>query len=322
MSDESPAVILYDASGNPIGVSGNRLYTDAQQGTAAALAGAWPVKITDGLYTAGVDAQNAIYVGGKSAPGSVPSSNPVSVSGIDNNGFKRTLRTDSLGRLITTQDNPLAVEMEIAYDAIYNAGGTGWFEGLDYEIPASYKFNVALFGAFCDDNRMTARFAKTVIGGSYNIGTSTFTDVGTIAAPGFASYLDIEVTSLIGNADSALSITYVNQNNVAGRTATVTVAKNSTAGTKWLAVLQAGDIGLRDITAVTRVGGLTGTVQLNMGTRLCEIRCTAADTPYNLFPSRDSMIVRAGELLDLDFFVNGASNVRRVIRTIGVLEPL
>jgi len=55
------------------------------------------VKITDDTNVAGVDAANAQYVSGKSAPGVAPSSNPVCVSGVDGSGLKRVFLLDAAG---------------------------------------------------------------------------------------------------------------------------------------------------------------------------------------------------------------------------------
>jgi hypothetical protein len=73
----------------------------AAQGTAAAVAGGWPVKITDGTTVAGVDTANHQYVSGKSAAGIAPTANPVSVSGVDGGGLKRAVLTDTVGRITT-----------------------------------------------------------------------------------------------------------------------------------------------------------------------------------------------------------------------------
>ena len=70
-------------------------------------------KITDGTNTAGVDANNHIFVAGKSAVGATPTGNPVAVSGVDNGGLKRALLTDTGGRqfaLITDATNTAAVK--------------------------------------------------------------------------------------------------------------------------------------------------------------------------------------------------------------------
>jgi hypothetical protein len=57
------------------------------------------VQIMGGGVAAGVDAQNHQYVAGKSATGVAPSSNPVSVSGVDGGGLKRSFLTDTAGRV-------------------------------------------------------------------------------------------------------------------------------------------------------------------------------------------------------------------------------
>jgi len=321
MIDESPAVILYDANGNPLGVSANKLEAKVAQGDAGGLATAWPVKITDNVYAAGVDAAGALYVSGKSATGAAPSSNPVLVGGIDYSGLKRALRTDAQGRVIVSMDNQQSTPVEVTYDQTFNAGAAGWYEGYDYVIPVGYKFTIGLMGVLSEDNRATMRFAKSLLAGSYDAATNTFTDSSAYSTPAFGAYIELEVqTTITGNG--TYTITYVNEQGVAGRTATAAVPNGAVAGRKFLATLQIGDIGVRDITAVTETGSTAGTVTVLIGLRFAEIRCAVADTPYTLVPSAQSMILRAGEVLDLDYYVTGASNVRRVIRVVGVLEPI
>jgi hypothetical protein len=132
---KSPAAILYDSDGHPVGValdgsiyrlqmsakvaraSDGAFVNPATQETLAAIKDtdgvkkildALPIgdnrigkiKVTDDTNVLGVDAQNHAYVAGKSAAGVAPSSNPVSVSGVDGGGLKRTLLTDTVGRLL------------------------------------------------------------------------------------------------------------------------------------------------------------------------------------------------------------------------------
>jgi hypothetical protein len=71
----------------------------SSQGTAAAIAGAWPVKLTDGTNTVSVTASGSLLVSGLSAVGVSPSLNPVSVSGVDGGGLKRHILTDATGKI-------------------------------------------------------------------------------------------------------------------------------------------------------------------------------------------------------------------------------
>ena len=75
-------------------------------------------KITDGTNVAGVDAVNHQLVSGKSAVGAAPSTNPVSISGVDGGGFKRIPLADTLGRLQTS-----AFPMD-GYKQTYRAAAT------------------------------------------------------------------------------------------------------------------------------------------------------------------------------------------------------
>lgn len=73
----------------------------ATQGTAAAISGAWPVKITDGTNTVAVTTTGSVPVAGGSAVGSAPNNAPVSVSGVDGGGLKRIFLTDANGKIQT-----------------------------------------------------------------------------------------------------------------------------------------------------------------------------------------------------------------------------
>lgn len=130
---KNPIAVLYDANGNPVSIISDggvyRISTTGKiqnaSGTAInpatqetlvlikdtdgikKITDALPtgdnrigrVKITDDTNVAGVDAQNHQYVSGKSAAGVAPSSNPVSISGVDGSGLKRVFLTDTAGNL-------------------------------------------------------------------------------------------------------------------------------------------------------------------------------------------------------------------------------
>jgi hypothetical protein len=90
-----------DGSGVTQPVSGT---VTANQGTAAALAGYWPVRITDGTNTmpTGDAVARALYVRafGPDADGAAPTNNPVRVAGWDGTDL-RTIKTDIQGRVVT-----------------------------------------------------------------------------------------------------------------------------------------------------------------------------------------------------------------------------
>ena len=90
MAGSMPVVIANDQS---------IICVTAAQGVAGTTANAWYSKITDGITIAGVDTTNHLYVAGKGATGATATSNPVSVSGTDSNGIKRSILTDTTGKV-------------------------------------------------------------------------------------------------------------------------------------------------------------------------------------------------------------------------------
>ena len=281
------------------------------------------LKLWDGTNTVGVDGANAIYVSGKSAPGIAPSSNPVYISGIDSSGLKRGVLTDTLGRLHVSSELPQSYFLTLGYNATANMTAImtlQWYKGLYYTVPMGYKFYATQFLAEGADNRMSARASKFISFGTYDINIQTFTDGSSYSAPRFASSVEAEVTTIMGNVNVViLTVTYVNQDGVGGRTGTVSLAKLTPVGVKAPLVLQSGDYGVRDITAVSRNLANTGIVQFNGNIELFYTACPVALTTYPIIASKDSIVVVADETVALDFSVNANSNVNRIIKLSGLI---
>lgn len=97
----------------------------------------------------------------------------------------------------------------------------------------------------------------TIVFGSFAVGTG-FTDGGSISSGGLRVF--VKPTANIGNAPLDVGITYVDQfgNPAEPTTVTTSVPANTTAGAHIEVVLNAGDTGIRDITAVSVTGGTPG----------------------------------------------------------------
>lgn len=95
-----------------------------------------------------------------------------------------------------------------------------------------------------------------VVFGSYVVGTG-YTD-GSTSPVGLAVY--IKPTANIGNNPLGVGITYIDQSGNAPEVTTVTtsVPANTTSGTHIKIVLNTGDTGIEDITAITVTGGTAG----------------------------------------------------------------
>lgn len=260
-------------------------------------------KVTDGTNVLGVDAQNAIYVGGKAAIGAVPSSNPVAVSGVDGGGLKRALLTDNTGKLLVTATstgnsqvegraadgttpvgNPVLIggqdginvqsiktdtlgrlevvpatrptQLPLLIDLFYRATegaivATQFKRVLTYTVPTGYSAYLVQFSSWQNETSYSRLVIETGLG-TLNVTTNVFTDGSAYTSPQFSGTVEAEVTTQFGAANIiTVTVTYVNQSGVAGRTGTLTIPKSSIVGTRVVLVLQAGDTGVRDITAMS-----------------------------------------------------------------------
>lgn len=76
---------------------------------------------------AAVIPSNWLVVGGAAAVGSAPTAAPVGVSGIDGSGLKRSLLTDSIGQMMTSeQDSALFTASAAAASVLFTVDMTNW----------------------------------------------------------------------------------------------------------------------------------------------------------------------------------------------------
>lgn len=112
-------------------------------------------------------------------------------------------------------------------------------------------------------------------GGSYTSANGTISANTTTAVDRPADGGELELWAEIATALSAtattITVTYVNQDGVGSRTATVTLLASSIASRMYPFVLQAGDTGIRQITNIAGSAAPTGTFNLVILRRLAEI---------------------------------------------------
>ena len=94
------------------------------QGTANTIANAWPVKITDGTNSVAINTNGSITVSGVVAVGSAPVNPPIGVSGTDGGGLKRSLLTDTSGRLEIDTIQSLPLPSGASTSALQTTGNT------------------------------------------------------------------------------------------------------------------------------------------------------------------------------------------------------
>ena len=237
----------------------------------------------------------------------------------------KALQVDDTGQLRVVASTPTtAISITLSYDealAVAGAQADYFYNGLNYTVPSNYKFNAAQFNSFSADNRVTARVSKFIVVGTFNVGTPLFTAGTAYIAPGFANYLEAEVTTVIGGTnDFTLTVTYTNQSGVASRTATALIKKNTPVGYKIPLVLQSGDYGVISVQNATRSAANTGVLSLKAGVEFFNQAMPTAALNYIEIPAASTHIVAAGEVVELAWASNAAATSRRVIKVVGTLQ--
>jgi hypothetical protein len=198
-----------------------------------------------------------------------------------------------------------------------------WQDVIAYTVPANYDLSIiqllSLSSQGGDQTRVAGKFAF----GSYNTATNTFTDGSAQTAPAFSSELYCYVTTLIGGVgDDVITITYTNESGVTGHTATATVKKNSLVGTRVQTTLQAGDLGVTDVTAVTHTRtGQAGAFNIEGATNLVLQIEQTANAPYTNEYSVNSLVVNSGQSVYVQYQSNAPGAKVRQILVTGTLVP-
>ncbi len=108
----------------------------------------------------------------------------------------------------------------------------------------------------------------TSVNGSISASTTTAVDRD---STGYGVELWCEIASGLSAVATTLTATYVNQNGTGGRTATCVVPASAILGRMLPFVLQAGDVGIRQITALSGTGAPTGTFNLVMLRKIAQV---------------------------------------------------
>jgi hypothetical protein len=280
---------------------------------------------TDKLY---FDAVNSLAVCGKSAVGVAPSSNPLYVAGIDSSGFKRGLLTDSIGRIQVNLKpsftrKALSINVDRT-DAI--ALGLMYVQGAKYTIPTNYYFSVTGVTIFSTDNKSAGVVGISKTLGSYNSGTSTWTGGATYTTPQFGSDVYLEVTTVMGlTNDQIYTMSYTNQDGVAGRTGTLAVklSKSSSVGTVIPFNLQTGDYGIKSVQSVTPDKANTGIIDIVGVITFVNATQITANGTTTLTPSADGWIGVNGDIVYLLIGIpkaGGGATAERQVQVVGYLD--
>lgn len=163
-----------------------------------------------------------------------------------------------------------------------------------YSIPVGFAFSLLSFSAFAGNGNNIARVAEVINFGSFNTSTNVYTDSGFSAAtPKFYGALEAQVTTALSATATTLTITYVNQGGVGGRTATAVIPASAVLNRRIRATLQAGDTGVQDVTNVTDSANPTGVVRIQGVNALSVTRMTSADQMYTQTYSNNSVMIQS-----------------------------
>lgn len=337
MSD-SPAAILYDASGNPVSIDASgRVMVNGSEVVQPVSASALP--LPSGAAT---DAGLASIVSALAAK----ATEATLASLLTQAGFQARINT--LGQklmdastpvvlasnqsvLPVTFSIPASIAITVSTDdniVVPGAQADYFFAAAKYSVPLGYRFEPSTYSGFSGDNRVTARICKLRNMGTWNSATQVYVPGTTYASPSFGSTFELEVVGApTGNTnDIVVTATYVNQDGVSGRTAValygLKMKKQTPVGFKLQMQLQSGDIGVRSVTSISRDTTNAGTFAINGVSVLWQQAMTIPSETYNTPGISGGAFVNAGEVLGLDWASNGGATVRRIVSCPGTLVPV
>lgn len=263
MSKRSPAVILYDASGVPLAVA---------DGVAI------PVG-TPALLIAGKDGSNSRFAK-VDASGRLEenigawfgSTAPTVGQKTKANSLPITIASDQgpFDVIVSSVPTTLPNLVNPSFSASDGAVIANAFKRvLTYTVPAGFAGYLIRFASYQTEAAQSRLVAETNLG-SHNCNTNVFTAGASYPSPAWASIVEAEVTTAFaaGSGNVVITVTYTNEIGTAARTGTFTIPKGSAVGSRWKLTLQAGDLGVRSIQAMsaspTQVGivKVLGLVQL------------------------------------------------------------
>ncbi len=237
----------------------------------------------------------------------------------------KNVQVSSDGRLLVSMGTPgirLTNHFYWEDDSIAPLVADAWYKVLEFEVCEGYNLECISFSSWASNSTSSARACLNRNFGTFNHVTQTFTDGDTWTHPKFSSQLFVEVTTTTsGSVD--LTITYTNCYGVTGRTATITVPNNTPEGRMYHLTLQAGDIGVLDVTNVTSdTPGAAGVTLIRGKTELFYEKMTSASQNYTLIASREAVIANEGDIITLEFTSSQTANAWRRISLLGTLVPV
>lgn len=200
-------------------------------------------------------------------------------------------------------------------------------QSINYTIPANYAFSPTYFAATSGTANGFSRVYNYISFGSFDVSTNVFTDGNDyLAVPSkYASRLALKVTTATSALATSVTVTYVNQDGVGGRVTTAAVLSASAPiGAIVDFVLQAGDYGVRDVTAISDTAAPTGVIQIIGCTDLIRQRQGTTDVNTPVTVDAGSIVISNSAIdgfVGVDFGATAVASTTRNINCNYVLMP-
>lgn len=199
-----------------------------------------------------------------------------------------------------------------------------WLPVLSWDVPVGTNFNPYQIQYSAGNSSSYIKATKRLLMGSFNNATQVFTDGGSYVAPDFAGYLNIYFLADVGTSRT-VTITYVNSLGVAGRTATYAMTSGSGGdknGHMQRITLQAGDVGVRDITNITTDGTGTATFQIFGETDFIYDSADASGVVYTDTLPIAAFVIPYGFTISFQITSAATSAVDRTFNVTGVVNTV
>lgn len=192
-----------------------------------------------------------------------------------------------------------------------NRATNEWTSLQSYVLPVGYYGQPLSFMSLSATAAYGARAIYLRKLGTYNLGTSTWTDAGVTASAGsfFASLMGV-VTTALSAAATTVTATYTNESGTGGRLATLALASAQPLGSRLdftlatrtdaFGVAGKPDAGVFDVTAVTDNSAATGIMDIYGYDTIAYTRLLTANAPILTQLDPHLFGIRAGDILSVE----------------------
>lgn len=261
------------------------------------------------LKTRIADAAGSLLLGQKTMADSIPT----------------VIASDQTPIPITFSPSPDNKTIQLLYESISSqpVNANEWQSVLSYVVPSGFKLSPASFQASSSSSADLARAVRLLSLATYNSATNTFTDGSAYTTPQFAARMYCFVTTAIGSgSNDSITITYTNHEGTTGRTATATIPKSSPVGTRVEVTLQAGDIGVLDVTNITHTAtGQAGAWTLEGTFTLFYLTLAVGNVQYDATGALNAFLIQSTQTVTMQYKTGSAAAKTRRINMVAPLIP-